>query len=272
MRMLAAIVLLLVRAPALALALEPASDGPLVPAIAAPAASFTQHLGAQLPLAAPFTDSEGRAVRLADEFPRDAVPTLLMLGYHRCPQLCGLATQGLLEALRQSGLPNTAARILFVSVDPTETSTDAADKRRADIGYARMLAGAMTGAPPAIERLVGPASSIAALARRVGFVYQPGDAAARFAHPAGIVVVTPDGRASRYLMGVRFEPAELRAAIAQASSGQVGNLSDRLALLCAHLDPRVGANSESVLLGMRVTGVATLALLAIFVWRRREAR
>ena len=272
MKTLAALLLVLAHAVVCAQALAPARDGPLAPMPVTPAIGFTQHLDAHLPFAEPFTDSAGHAVRLADEFPHDAVPTLLMLGYHRCPQLCGLATQGVLEALRQSGLPNAAVRVLFVSVDPAETAADAADKRRADLGYARALAGATASAPPSIERLVGPAASIAALARRVGFVYQPGDAAARFAHPAGVVVVTPDGRVSRYLMGVRFDPAELRTAITQASAGQVGNLSDRLALLCAHLDPHVGQHSEAVLVGLRVAGLATLALLAAFVWRRREAR
>lgn len=148
-----------------------------------------------------------------------------------------------------------AARVLFVSVDPAETVADAADKRRADLGYARLLDGAEPVDATTIERLVGPAASIAALASRVGFVYQPGDPAARFAHPAGVVVVvTPDGRVSRYLMGVRFDPAELRTAIEDARDGQIGNLSARLALV-----------------GMRIAGLATLALLAALVWRSTAA-
>ena len=268
MRVLAVLTLALV--PAVGFA--QAGDGALVASPGAPAATFTQHLGARLPLAAIFTDSRGRAVRLADEFPRDAGPTLLMLGYHRCPQLCGLATQGVLEALRQGGLPTSAVRVLFVSVDPSETTGDAADKRRADLGYARLLAGAGSAATPAVERLVGPAASIAALAGSVGFVYQRGDAAARFAHPAGVVVVTPDGRVSRYLMGVRFDPGELREALEQARDGRVGRLSDRLALLCAHLDLRAGEHSQAVLVGMRVAAIATLALLAVLVRRRRGTR
>lgn len=270
MRVLAALMLTL--AAALAQAQPPAGDGALVPAPSAPAASFTQHLGAELPLSASFTDSGGHAIRLADEFPRDAGPTLLMLGYHRCPQLCGLATQGVLEALRQGGLPASAARVLFVSVDPSETAGDADDKRRADLGYARLLAGAGSAVVPAIERLVGPPASIAALAGSVGFVYQRGDAAARFAHPAGVVVVTPDGRVSRYLMGVRFDPGELREAIEQARDGHVGRPSDRLALLCAHLDLRAGEHSQAVLAGMRVAAIVTLALLAMLLRRRRGTR
>jgi protein SCO1/2 len=161
-----------------------------------------------------------------------------------------------------------AARVLFVSVDPAETAADAADKRRAGLGYARLLDGVEPVDATTIERVVGLAASIAALASRVGFVYQPGDATARFAHPAGVVVVTPDGRVSHYLMGVRFDPAELRTPIEDARDGQVGNLSDRLALLCAHLDPRTSVHSEAVLVGMRIAGLATLASL---VWRSTAA-
>jgi protein SCO1/2 len=265
-------------ASAFAQALAPARDGPLVPTPTAPSVRFVQRLGAMLPLQAPFVDSHGRTIRLADEFPADgAHPTLLMLGYHRCPQLCGLAMGGVLEAVRAGGQPASAARILFVSVDPHETAADAAARRGVDVAYARFLAGDKAGSPaghpaaevPDIERLVGPPASIAALASAVGFEYQSGDAAARFAHPAGLVVVTPDGRVSRYLMGVRFEPVELRTALTEAEAGQVGTLSGRLALLCAHLDVQAGAHTGTVLAGMRVAGVATLALLGLFLWRRR---
>ena len=272
MRRLLALALALAQAAAFAQAPAPTRDGPLMPPPVAPAASFTQHLGGALPLDAAFTDSAGHAVRLADELSRGPGPTLLMLGYHRCPQLCGLATQGVLEALRQSGLPASAAQVLFVSVDPAETAADAADKRRADLGYARLLAGAPPAEPPPIERLVGPAASIASLARSVGFVYQPGDAAARFAHPAGVVVVAPDGRVSRYLMGVRFDAGELREAVVGAGAGRVGPLSERLALLCAHFDPRAGEHSQAVMTGIRLAAIVAMAWLAAFAWRRRGPR
>jgi len=253
----------------LVLALAAAPAFAQAPAPAAPAVAFEQHLGARLPLDAGFIDSAGRAVRLRDESPPSGPPTLLMLGYHRCPQLCGLATQGVLEALRQG---DVAARVVFVSVDPGETAAEAADKRRADVGYARLLAGDDARATPAIERLVGPPASIAALASAVGFVYRAGDATNRFAHPAGVVVVTPDGRVSRYLMGVRFDPAALREAVEAARRERIGTPSDRLALLCAHLDPRTGTHTGAVMTLARLVGLATLALLATLAWRHREGR
>ncbi|MBW8758748.1 MAG: SCO family protein [Burkholderiales bacterium] len=255
-------------AGAAALAQVPAGDAPLAPAPAAPAVSFLPHPGDALPLDAAFTDSGGRLVRLGDELGPRA--TLLMLGWHRCPQLCGLATQGLLEALRQGGVPASAARIVFVSVDPAETAADAAERRRADLGYARLLAGHDAGAPPDVERLVGPLPSIRALARGVGFTWQPGDARARLAHPAGVVVVTPGGRVSRALMGVRFDAAELRSAIDDAAAGRIGTLGDRIALLCAHLDPHAGRHDGAVMMLARVAGLATLVALGLFAWRRRR--
>ena len=272
MKCVAVLALALAQVAVGAQVLAPARGGPLLPTPAAPDAGFVQRPGAALPLLATFTDSDGRTVRLADELGHDGRPTLLLLGWHRCPQLCGLATQGALEAWRQSGLEPSATRLLFVSVDPGETSADAAERLRADIGYARLLAGANSGAPPAIERLVGPSASVHALADSVGFRWKPGDAHARLAHPAGLVIVTPDGHVARHLMGVRFDPAELRDAVDAAADGRIGTATDRLALLCAHLDPRAGLRSGAVLLGMRAAGLATLAALAAFAWRRRRGR
>ena len=270
MRRALSLALALAHAAAIAQPLAPARDGPLAPTPAAPDASFVQRPGAALPLSAPFTDSQGRAVRLSDELGHDGRPSLLLLGWHRCPQLCGLATQGALEAWRQSGLSPSATRLLFVSVDPGETSADAASRLGADRGYADMLMGVGGQAPPGIERLVGSPASIHALADSVGFHWTPGDAHARLAHPAGLVVVTPDGHVARYLMGVRFDPAELHDAVGEAAGGRIGAISDRLALLCAHLDPRTGLHSDAVLLATRAVGLATLTALAMFAWRRRR--
>ena len=264
------LLLALVHAVATAQALAPARDGPLTPTPAAPEADFVQHPGAALPLSASFTDTRGRTVSLSDELGHDGRPSLLMLGWHRCPQLCGLATQGALEAWRQSGLAASATRLVFVSVDPSETSADAASRLGADRGYADMLMGVSGDTPPAIERLVGSPASIHALADSVGFRWTPGDTNARLAHPAGLVVVTPDGHVARYLMGVRFDPAELRSAVDDAARGRIGTISDRIALLCAHLDPRAGVHSGAVLIATRGVGLATLAALALFAWRRRS--
>ncbi|HEX4509273.1 MAG TPA: SCO family protein [Burkholderiaceae bacterium] len=247
----------------------------LAPKPDVPAISLTQRLGSVLPMAQTFTDSTGRALPLGAEF-QDGQPVILVLGYLRCPQLCGLLMHGLLEALHEAGPPTAGAHIVFASIDPGDTPADAAIRRTVVRDYARFLdAGSASARQPRIDLLVGSRASIAALARSVGEVHIAASSegstpsAARYAHPAAIVVITPDGRVSRYLMGVRFEPAALRTALAEASRGGVGTFADRLALMCAHIDPHVGRWSLAVLEGMRALGIASLAAFALFVWLQR---
>ena len=243
-----------------------------------PRAEFVQHLDAALPLDLPFVDAAGRGVRLGDYF-GDGRAVLLVLGYYRCPNLCGLAMHGVLEALEASGLPRRAWRVVGVGIDPQETPADAAARQRVDLDYAAQLRGA-TGEPLDLHLLVGAAPAIAALAQRVGFGYARDDAAgartgdearaSRYVHAAGFVVVTPQGRISRYLFGVRFDARELRLALDQAAAGRIGGPIDRLLLLCAHFDPAIGRHSGAVMNLLRGVGLALVLALGGWAWRHRH--
>ncbi|HSC63393.1 MAG TPA: SCO family protein [Caldimonas sp.] len=251
--------------------------------VAPPRVEIRQHLGVALPLALPFTDATGRSVRLGDYF-GDGRPVVLVLGYHRCPNLCGLVMHGVLEALDAGGLPRREWRIVVVSIDPEETPADARARASVYADYASFLrAGQATADSLDLHLLVGDHAPIAALSERVGFGYEQdrtsaaapaGDAAAaasRYAHAAGIVVVTPEGRTSRYLLGVRFDPRELRLALVDAASGRIGVLSDRLLLLCAHFAPSSGRYAGAVLNFTRGVAVLSVIVLGGWAWRHRRA-
>jgi len=248
-----------------------------------PRTELSQHLDTDLPLALPFSDAQGRSVRLGTYF-FDGRPVVLVLGYYRCPNLCGLTMHGVLEALDATGLPRSDYRIVGVSIDPEETPGDALSRQRVYDDYASFLRrGRQATGPLDLRLLVGSAASIAALSERVGFGYErdagaaqaaEGDeagAASRYAHAAGLVVVTPGGRTSRYLLGVRFDARELRLALVDAASGRIGNVSDRLLLLCAHFAPLSGRHDGAVLNLLR--GVAALLVLGLggWAWRHRRA-
>jgi protein SCO1/2 len=235
-----------------------------------PAAGIDQRLDAQLPPDLPLVDSLGRPVRLGDYF--GDRPLLLVLGYYRCPQLCGLLMHGLLEALHASRLPRREFRILRVSVDPGDDTASAAARREVDLAYADLLEG-MQSAPQPLELqlLTAQAPALKALTHSVGFRYERTEGPARFAHPAAVIVLTPQGRVSRYLMGVRFDPWDLRLALVDAGEGRTGDFSDRVALLCAHFDPRTGAHSAAVMASVRGLALLLVALLATLWWRRRGA-
>ena len=235
-----------------------------------PDAGLAPQPGAALPLDIPLVDSDGTPFHLGDFF-GDARPVLLVLGYYRCPQLCGLVMHGLLEAVHRSHLPRDAVRIVAVSIDPQDSPATARTRRDADLGYARFLAQGERDAPlPDLHLLVADANDITKLARRVGFDYsraEEGDA--RFAHPAAVVVATAQGRISSYMTGIRFDSGDLRSALADASGNRVERVSDTIALLCAHVDPHWGRHSAAILDSLRVGGVLLALGLGAWCWRRR---
>jgi protein SCO1/2 len=243
---------------------------------APPRAALEQRMGATVPLDVATLDEGGRRHRLGDAID-GTKPVVLVAGYYRCPQLCGLLMHSLLEALHASGVPRTQWRIVRFSIDPQETPADARVRRELDTGYARTLLDPQERATPLDLRLltVAPAD-VQRLTRAIGYGFEalaagPGPGGERFAHPASFVVLTPDGRVSRYFNGVAFDPRELRVALADAAGDHVGAVTGRLALLCAHFDPRVGRRTEAVMTAIRAGSLLLPVALAVAVWcwRRR---
>jgi protein SCO1/2 len=244
-----------------------------------PDAGLQQRLDTPLPPELPLLDSTGRPVHLGDTF--GDRPVLLVLGYYRCTQLCGLLMHGLLQALHDSDLPRSAYRIVRVSIDPADTPATAQGVREANLAYADVLEGARApDAPLDLRLLTGTEPALRSLAQALGWRYRrAGDAGGPedgYAHPAVVAVLTPEGRVSRYLPGMRFDPAALRLALVDAGEGRIGGVSDRLALLCAHLDERLGRHSAAVLQGARTVGLLTalalLALVARLAWAGGKGR
>ncbi|HET6545690.1 MAG TPA: SCO family protein, partial [Rhodanobacteraceae bacterium] len=216
---------------------------------------FDQNLGAQVPLDLRFRDAQGRTVRLGDYF--DDRPVLLVLGYYRCPNLCGAVLDGVAQAVPGTRLgAGRQFEVIDVSIDPDEGPALAAAKQA---GVARRYpqAGAMRW-----HFLTGSAAASSALAHAVGFRYYHDARNDQYAHAAGIVVLTPDGQVARYLFGVQFPPQSLRFGLIEASSGRIGSLIDRLVLLCCDYDPSTGR--YSLLIG-RILAAACLATVLVLI-------
>jgi protein SCO1/2 len=157
--------------------------------------------------------------------------------------------------------------LVLVSFDPRETPKQAAIKKTEFLHrYKRDGAEAgwhfLTGTQPNIERVT----------KAAGFRYVWDAKTEQFAHPSGVIVVTPDGRPARYLFGIEYGPRDLRLAIVEASQGKIGTLADNLLLFCYHYDPMTGRYGFYVMQALRVAGVATVLLIGTFivVMTRRE--
>jgi protein SCO1/2 len=230
---------------------------------------FDQRLGETVPLDLAFADEAGRSVRLSDYFGKK--PVVLSLVYYECPMLCTLSLNGLAGALEVlSFVPGQEFEVVTVSFDPTETPVLAAAKKKAYLArYKR------PGAHAGWHFLTGAKESVDALVRAVGFRYVWDEATRQFAHPAGILVLTPEGRISHYLFGVEYSPKDLRLALVDAAGGRIGNPVDQLLLYCYQYDPQTGRYSAAILNLVRAAGVLTVVGLGAFILtasRRRRPR
>jgi protein SCO1/2 len=245
-----------------ALALWSACDEALAQArgpAAPPQMEFVQHPGAQLPLQTAFVDDDGRKVLLADLFGQK--PVVLVPGYFRCPNLCSTVMQSVLQTFAAMALPAGSYRLVALSIDPTENAAVAAGKKAA---YLSMLSGAD------LHLLTGAEGPIRAVMHVAGFHYAYDGRLGQYVHPAGFLVATPDGRISRYFMGVDYRRAELGRALRDAAAGKAGGPVERLLLLCAHYDPQLGRYTGTAMIAIRIACAALALLLGSWIWRHRR--
>jgi protein SCO1/2 len=224
-----------------------------------------QRLNQQVSLNLEFVDESGRKARLGDYFGRK--PVLLALVYYECPMLCNLILNGVLRSLRTLSLDaGRDFEVVAVSIDPRE-GPQLASARRATYLEKYNRAGAtwhfLTGSEPSIRRL----------AQEVGYRYTWDEQTKQFAHASGIMVLTPEGRLSRYLYGVEYSAKDLRLGLVEASAHKIGSPVDRLLLYCFHYDPATGKYGMVIMNVLRAAGAATaLALVAAMVLLRRRER
>lgn len=225
-----------------------------------------QHLDVQVPLDLTFRDETGATVRLGDLM--GSRPVVLTLAYYECPMLCTQVLNGLLRALRVVSLDvGRDFDVLTVSIDPGETPGLARSKKSEYVGgYGR------AGAAGGWHFLTGEESQIARLADAVGFRYEYDEETDNYIHASGIMVLTPQGRVSRYYYGIEYSPKDLRLGLVEASAGRIGSPVDQILLLCFHYDPATGQYGLAIMNTLRLAGGLTVALLAVFVigWIRRE--
>jgi len=240
--------------------------------VALPAAlqgvGIQQKLDQQVPLNLEFRDEAGRAVPLSSFF--HGKPVLLALVYYRCPMLCTQILNGVASSLKAVSFdPGRDFEVVSVSFDPKDTPELAAAKKQS---YLRRY-----GRPDTANGwhfLTGDPANIKALTDAVGFHYKYDAASDQFAHASGIMILTPEGRLSRYFYGVEFAPRDVRLGLVEASANQIGNPVDEALLFCFHYDPATGKYGAFAINLLRAAGAgfALIGGAVLLVAWRREVR
>lgn len=228
-----------------------------------------QHLNEQVPLDLKFRDETGREVQLSEYF-NHSKPVVLSLVYFRCPMLCDQVLTGVLGGIRS--LPFNVGKdfdVLTVSFDPHDAPQYAAEKKQLFVErYNR------AGAEQGWHFLTGDEENIRRLTDAVGFRYTFDEKTNQFAHAAGIMVLTPEGKLSRYFYGVEYDGRDLRLGLVEASNNKIGSYTDQLLLYCYHYDPATGRYGPVVMNIMRLGGVVTVLCTVglILILRRRKGK
>lgn len=222
-----------------------------------------ERLNSQVPLDAMFIDDNGRPVALSSYF-QDRKPSILVMVYYDCPVVCGIVLDKLVESLNR--LDYTAGkdyRLLVVSFDHREKPTQAQGKKLRFLTHYNRAS--ESGAASGIVFHTGDQLNIDRLAESVGFQFIPlpnGE----WSHPAGIMILSPDGRVMRYLYGYDYPADQLKLSLLEATNGRIAqSLGERIMHYCFRYDPHAGAYSLQAMALMRLAGAATVVLLTVLI-------
>ncbi len=217
-------------------------------------AGIDQRLGTQIPLNLHFRDAAGTDAPLGQYFGKK--PVAMAMVYYKCAMLCPQVLHGLAASLSQTGYaPARDYDVIVASIDPTDTPADAAAARQK---FVTELGGTVPAG--SVHFLTGQQPEITALANALGFHYVrvpgPDGKMTQFAHSSVIMVATPEGKLSKYLTGVEYQPRDVRLALLEASDHRIGSATDLILLYCCSYSPTEGRYTVSVL---RVLGLAGMA-------------
>jgi protein SCO1 len=230
--------------------------------------TIDQKLGATVSKNLWFRDETGRDVQLGDYLSKK--PVVLVLGYYQCPMLCNATLNGMIQGMEDMRWSiGQDFEVIHVSIDPTEKPTLAAAKKATYLKrYGRKNAAA------GWHFLTGDPADITKLAEQTGFRYSYDPTVKQYAHASGLIILTPDGVISKYMMGVEFPSNELYDALKAATKREVGSRIQEFFLLCFSHNPTKGKYGNTVMVGVRTLGVITLVALAwlMISLARRETK
>ena len=225
-----------------------------------------QRLDQAVPFDLTFRDEFGRTVTLGSFF-QAGKPVLLAPVYYRCPMLCTQILSGVASSLKAVSLtPGKDFEIVAFSFDPKDTPETAASKKQT---YLKRFGHLDTA--NGWHMLTGDEYNIKALTGAIGYRYKYDAATDQYAHASGIMLLTPEGKLSRYFYGVEYAPRDLRLGLVEASHNRIGTPVDEALLFCFHYDPATGKYGAVVMNMVRFAGAGFAVICGAFlfiVWRR----
>ncbi len=227
-----------------------------------------QKLGEQLPLDAELKNEHGQIIKLGSLF-ESGRPVVLALVYYECPMLCNEVLNGLTGSLK--GISLDAGKdfdVIALSFDARENDKPDLARNKKDAYLERY---GRSGAEKGWHFLTGTQASIDAVANAAGFSYRWDEKSSQFAHAGGVMIVTPQGKMSKYFYGIDYSPRDLKLGLIESADNKIGTVADKMLLYCYHYDPASGKYGLAILRVIRFGAVLTLlgmGAMGFVFWRR----
>jgi len=176
-----------------------------------------EKLGTMVPLDLKFIDEDSKSVTLKKLM--DGKPTLITLNYFRCAGICTPQLNKLADALSRVKLAeNIDYKVISVDFAENETYTLASRKKKNIIHSMNR-----PYVQDAWHFVIGENNSSGVLAEIVGFKYKAEkmpNGELGYIHPAMVVVLSPQGEITGYLMGINQLHADITMSIKEAKMGR----------------------------------------------------
>ncbi len=221
-----------------------------------------EKLNETINLGLSFKDQNGETVTLENYF--DGKPVVINLMYLSCPRVCTFALDGVLEVVKETNDLKTGKdyKLLSISFNPEDDHVLAKEK---SAKYLKSLTRGSKISDASWVFLTGNEGSILELTRSLGYKFmEDGD---EFAHPSALIVLTPEGKISRYLYGIQHDPRDYKLALIEASDGKIGgnSLSNKVLLFCYQFDPIGKRYALKAINIVKIGGMVTLFTLSSFL-------
>lgn len=221
---------------------------------------ITEKIGDSINLNLLVTDETGKTAPISHFFEnRKAV--LLSPIYYACPGLCSFHFNGVIESLKKVDWnPGDKFSVLAFSFDAKENSELGAKKKQ---NYMKMY-----GRPEAeagFHFLTADQKTIDELMNSVGFKYKWNEKAGEWSHASAAIMISPDGKISRYLHGVEFDPKDMKLALNEAAQGKIGSLIDYAVMYCFKYDQHQSKYGLQVFRVVQLAGFVTILFLAVWL-------
>lgn len=193
-----------------------------------PEVGIVEKLGQTIPLDLEFTDSKGVKKKLREVIDK---PTILSLVYYNCPGICSPLLTNMSAVMDQVKLePGKHFEALTISFDHRE-GWDKAKKWKANyLSSMKREFGEDNW-----EFMVGDSVSIRKLSDAVGFYFKPDGV--DYVHAGSLFILTPEGKISRYMLGIEYNPFDLQMSLSEAAKGKSMPTITKVLQFCFNYDP-----------------------------------